>query len=222
MQTLLKRLYNYTFGGTSRVPSNSTVNVESGGTLNCKTGSTVKIPAGFTLGGTALTATVSELNTSVAGLLATSAEINKATDVSTRIVNTTATTLTVTAAAHGGRLVTVNSAAPIAVTLPAASGSGEIYTFVIGTAATATAHTIKVANTTDIIAGVSIIAQTDTAQVNGFLTSATSDTVTLNGTTQGGKVGDEVKITDIASGVFEVLVRGGASGTVVTPFSATV
>lgn len=153
---------------------------------------------------------------------ATAAEINKATDVSARIVNTTATTLSVTATQHGGRVVTINSAAPIAITMPAASGSGEIYTFIIGTVATATAHTLKVANTSDKMQGVSIIAQTDTAQVNGFITTATDDTITLNGTTQGGLVGDRIILVDITTNVFAVKIEGGASGTVVTPFSATV
>lgn len=163
----------------------------------------LKDPAGTTLG-------------------ATVAEINKACDVSARLVNTTATSLVVSAATHGGRIVTVNSAAPIAITLPAATGTGEIYTFVIGTNATGTAHTIKVANTTDIMAGVSVIAQTDTAQVGGFLTTATDDTISLNGTTQGGLKGDRITIRDIASGVFQVEICGGATGTIVTPFSATV
>lgn len=153
---------------------------------------------------------------------ATAAEIDAVADVSARIVNTTATTLSVTATQHAGKTVTVNSAAPIAITLPASTGGGNEYRFVIGTAATATAHTIKVANTTDILAGVSVIAQTDTAQVGGFLTTATDDTVSLNGTTKGGLPGDEIFIRDIASGVFQVRITGGASGTVVTPFSASV
>lgn len=169
-----------------------------------------------------LTATQSELNTSVAGLLATAAEINAEADVSTRIVNTTATQLAVTAALHSGRIVKVSSTSPIAITLPASTGGGDIYTFIMNVVATATAHTIKVANTTDILAGVSIIAQTDTAQVNGFLTTATDDTISLNGTTKGGIVGDKIQIIDITSGKFQVTVLGGASGTVVTPFSATV
>lgn len=158
----------------------------------------------------------------LAGITATAAEINAAADVSARVVNTTATTLAVTAASHSGKIVKVSSTAPIAVTLPASTGGGDIYTFVLGVAATATPHTIKVANTTDKLAGVSLIAQTDTAQVNGFLTTATDDTITLDGTTKGGLVGDEIVIKDIAAGTFSVRIAGGASGTVATPFSATV
>lgn len=210
---LWKKLYNVSLRGTTLV--------EKGDTFNAKTGSTVNVAGTFQLGGTTVTSSAAELNI-MDGVLATADEINRAADVSTRIVNTTATTLAVTTASHDGKVVTVNSAAPIAITLPASSGSGSRFTFVIGTAATATAHTIKVANTTDIMAGVSVIAQTDTAQVGGFLTTATDDTISLNGTTKGGLKGDKIEIIDVASGVFQVSIVGGASGTVVTPFSATV
>jgi hypothetical protein len=205
---LWKKLYNYTLTGKTRVPSGNTLDIESGGL--------------FKLAGTQVTADAGELNI-LDGVLATAAEINKACDVSTRIVNTTATTLAVTAASHGGRVVTVSSAAPIAITLPAATGSGEMYTFVIAVAATATAHTIKVAAaSTDIVQGVSIIAQTDTAQVGGFLATATDDTITLNGTTKAGKAGDKITLIDVSANTWQVTILGGASGTVVTPFSATV
>lgn len=198
---LLKKLYNYTLSGQTRVPP--------GDTLTSESGSTVNLAGTFKIGGTSVDATA--------------LEINKATDVSARIVNTTATTLAVTAASHGGRIVTVSSAAPIAITLPAATGSGEIYTFIMAVVATATAHTIKVAAaSTDIVQGSTIIAQTDTAQVNGFITTATDDTITLNGTTKAGKVGDKITLVDIAANTWCVRIEGSASGTVATPFSATV
>ncbi|OIR02619.1 hypothetical protein GALL_153330 [mine drainage metagenome] len=156
------------------------------------------------------------------GLTATAAMINRATDVASRIVATTATALTVTAASHGSKVILVNSTAPLAVTLAAATGSGEKYTFVVGVAATATAHTIKVANTADALSGVSVLATTDTAQVTGFATTATDDTITLNGTTQGGAKGDRIEIVDVATGLFQVSIVGRATGTVATPFSASV
>jgi hypothetical protein len=158
------------------------------------------------------------------GLLATAAEINAIADVSARIVATgvSATTLSVTATQHGGRIISVNTTVPIALTLPQSLGTGNRYEIIIATLATATPHTIKVANATDILAGISLVAQTDTAQVNGFLTTATDDTISLNGTTKGGIVGDKIVIVDIATGVFQVTATVGSSGTVVTPFSATV
>jgi hypothetical protein len=59
--------------------------------------------------------------------------------------------------------------------------------------------------------------------VKGFIASAGSDdTITWNGTTTGGYVGDMIEIEDIASGLFQVKVLGKATGTEATPFSAAV
>lgn len=138
------------------------------------------------------------------------------------IVNTTATTLTVTAASHAGRVVTINSAAAIAVTLPQATGTGNKYEFWIGVAATATSHTIKVSNATDVMAGYSFCVTTSSDNAEGFKTSATSDTITLNGTTLGGVVGDFIQIRDLKTGVFSVMMFAAPTGTEATPFSATV
>jgi hypothetical protein len=137
-------------------------------------------------------------------------------------VATTATTLAVTAAAHAGRTVVVNSTAAIAVTLPQALGTGNKYKFFIGVAATATSHTIKVANATDVMAGYAFCVTTTSDNAEGFKTSATSDTITLNGTTLGGVVGDTVEIEDVKTGVFSVRLCTAPTGTEATPFSATV
>lgn len=137
-------------------------------------------------------------------------------------INTTATTLTITQAVHGNRLVTVSSAAALAVTLPQATGTGTKYTFQMQVAATATSHTIKVANATDVMQGVSWCLTTASANVVGYGTSATSDTITLNGTTLGGVAGDIVEITDVKTGFFSVKIFASPTGTTATPFSATV
>ena len=137
-------------------------------------------------------------------------------------VATTATSLTVTAAAHAGRTVAVNSTAPIAVVLPQATGTGNKYKFWIGVVATATGHTIKVANATDVMSGVSWCLTTASANVVGYGTTATSDTVTLNGTTLGGVVGDMVELEDVKTGIFSVKIFASPTGTTATPFSATV
>lgn len=152
---------------------------------------------------------------------------NDLTTVTTTTANfvpiaTTATTLTITKALHNGRTVVINSAAPIAITLPQATGTGSRYRFVIGVVATATAHTIKVANGTDVMTGYSFCVTTSSDNAEGFKTSASSDTITLNGTTQGGVVGDIISIEDIATGIFSVLLHTAPTGTEATPFSASV
>jgi hypothetical protein len=138
------------------------------------------------------------------------------------VVDTTATTLTVTATQHAGKIVTISSTAAIAVTLPQATGTGNRYRFNLRVAATATSHTIKVANATDVMSGIVYALTTSSDNVIGYKTSATSDTITLNGTTLGGVIGDWIEIIDIKTGFFQVNMSTAPTGTTATPFSATV
>lgn len=154
-------------------------------------------------------------------------DINKASLTQLRaylnnIVNLTATSLTVTAALHNGKLITINSAAPTVITLPQATGTGNIYRFVFLVAATGTASTIKVANATDIMTGYQFAVTTSSDNAEGFKTTATDDTMTFNGTTKGGVVGDQVEVIDAKSGVFVVRAFTAPTGTEASIFSASV
>jgi hypothetical protein len=51
-------------------------------------------------------------------------------------ISVTAATLTVTAASHAGSTIVLNRAAGTTVTLPASTGSGFKYTFIVGTTVT--------------------------------------------------------------------------------------
>jgi hypothetical protein len=168
--------------------------------------------------GVTVTITPSELGSS-----ATADEITRACDLTGRIVNATGSTVTITQSAHEGRMVNLSRAAGQAVTLPAASGSGGKYQLIIGTTITSNSTTIKAANSSDSFQGFSIIVSDDTAAVKGFAAVAgTDDTITFNGTTTGGFVGDVVEIVDFAANRWQVRVLGKATGTEATPFSATV
>jgi hypothetical protein len=138
----------------------------------------------------------------------------------TKVTSATAATLTVTEALHGFSTVTLNRAGGIAVTLPAATGSGAQYNFIIGTTFTSSA-TIKVVGN-DIMAGHCLYAQdaADTAVM--FETAADTDTITFNGTTTGGYKGTRVRLIDIAADTWFVEIVGSATGSEATPFSATV
>ena len=131
----------------------------------------------------------------------------------------TASTLTVTQADYNGQTIGLSRAAGITVTLPAATGTNAVYSFVISTTVTSNSYKIQVANATDVMSGIANVAGTTGTP---FGTLPASDTLTMNGTTQGGIAGSYVEIIDIATGVF--FVRGAliGSGTVVTPFSAAV
>lgn len=134
----------------------------------------------------------------------------------------TASTLTVTAESHAGKTIVLDRAAGIAVTLPAASGTGDKYRFVLKTTITSNATTVKVANASDIMAGFALQSQDAGATMQMFETGATDDTVTLNGTTLGGIKGDIIELEDVATNLWSVRATLAATGTEATPFSATV
>jgi hypothetical protein len=138
------------------------------------------------------------------------------------LVTLTGATATVTSAAHSGRTVLLDRAAGQALTLPASTGSGNKYMFFVKTSITSNATTIKVANATDVMAGLAIVANDggDTASI--FETAADSDTISFDGSTTGGIRGATVELQDVAEGLFAVRVIGAATGTEATPFSATV
>lgn len=139
-------------------------------------------------------------------------------------VKTGAYTLTT---ADSGSIIGLSAAAGQAITLPAASGSGSIYRFVVITTITSNTTTIKVANASDVMAGVATMGSAggtslSTGTTSTGAVSSQSDTITFNGTTQGGIIGTYVDVLDAAANLFVVEVHGVASGIAVTPFSATV
>jgi hypothetical protein len=170
-----------------------------------------------------LTASAAELNT-MTGILADVGELNRVADVSTRIVNCTASTLTVTEALHDGKTIVLDRAAGIAVTLPAAA-AGLKFKFVIKTTFTGAA-TIKSVAGTDIMIGHAIMGNnTDNAVVNWqAIASDTYDTIDMLGTSNstGGMAGQVIEIEGLAAALWFVKIIGDAAGTEATPFANTV
>ena len=148
------------------------------------------------------------------------------TDVLGKIVNVTDSTVTITAAAHRGAIVTLNRAAGVTATLPAATGTGNKYIFVIGTTATSNANVIQVANATDVMDGsLNIQADTDAdGTLACWMAEVGDDTMTFAGAaTTGGIVGNRIECYDYAAGFWSCTawtISGGASEA--TPFSAGV
>lgn len=153
---------------------------------------------------------------------ATAAEINAVADTSARLVSATAATLTVTVADHDQKIVVLNRAAGVTVTLPAATGSGAVFRFTVGTAVTSNNDIIKVADGTDVMQGMLTVTDVADGSTAGFGTVAASDTITLNGGTTGGKVGGMITLVDIATDLYAVTGTVVGNGTEATPFSATV
>jgi len=134
----------------------------------------------------------------------------------------TVATLAMTKAQHAGRLIVLDKADGIAVTLPPASGSGAAYRFFVKTTITSNTTTIKVANTSDSMLGMALTFPDDAAPVGGWAVVANDDTITINGSSQGGYLGDQITITDVATNLFMVLACLRQTGTEATPFSASV
>ncbi len=141
------------------------------------------------------------------------------------LVAVTASTLALTAAAHAGRTVTIARAAGMVITLPAATGTGDVYKLVIVETTTGTT-TVKVNATpgTDTMIGTAILFQDAADTTVSFACGATADTITLfvTANTTGGIFGAHLTIQDIAAGLWHVEYVSDAGGTEATPFSATV
>ena len=134
-----------------------------------------------------------------------------------RIVNCTESTLTVTAALHANKVVTLNRAAGIAVTLPAAAGTGNSYNFIVGTTFSGAASIAKAGS--DKMGG---NIRQDVAAGTGVAyhaAVASTDTISLDGTTKGGVAGDSITLVDIATGVWCVQGQTFASGSVASPLN---
>lgn len=136
--------------------------------------------------------------------------------------NITSATYTVTPENNTGTTILLSRAAGITVTLPAALGYGSIFEFVVNTTVTSNSDIIKVANSTDVMTGMAFVGQDAADTAVAFETAATSDTITLNGSTLGGIKGDRIILKDIAAGLWSVTIFASATGTEATPFSATV
>jgi hypothetical protein len=149
----------------------------------------------------------------------TGADIRKLANAG--LTNCTASTLTITEADHSGHTITLNRAAGIAVTLPAATGSGNKYRFIVGTTFSGAA-TIKVVGN-DTMIGTATLYQNGGDTVVGFAAGGTDDTVTFAAdNSTGGVAGAECVLTDIAADLWHVSLVSDAAGTEATPFSATV
>lgn len=171
---------------------------------------TMDFPAsGIKIAGTALTATA--------------AEINRATDVSTRIVAHTAATLAVTELLHDGKVVTLDRAGGIVVTMPEATGSGMVITFVVVTKFTSDATIVLADLVNTALIGYADIVDSDTTDLlHRFTPAATHDLVTLDGTNTGGGLGCWVQYIDLATDVWSVRINEAVGGTSpATPFTSS-
>jgi hypothetical protein len=138
-----------------------------------------------------------------------------------QVVNLTASA-SLSAKDHAFRTVTLNAAAGMTVTLPVATGSGDVYRIILGTTVTSNNYVIQAADASNVLTGFASLLQDGADTAVHFEAAADSDTITMNGTTKGGLKGTFVDLVDIATNTFAVKLIGAATGTEATPFSAAV
>lgn len=133
--------------------------------------------------------------------------------------------------ADSGKTVFLNALAGSVVTLPAATGTGMSFRFLVSVLATSASHKIQVANATDFFIGIINGARVDTANTvlgfaaaNSGTVATNSDTITLNRSTTGSvTVGEWVTVRDVATATWAVEGLLSATGALfATPFTAAV
>lgn len=151
----------------------------------------------------------------------TSPVINNPTGVSALVA--AGATLAMTAATHANKTIALDTAAGSIVTLPASTGGGAVYRFLVTVTATSNSHIIKVANATDEMRGYVIQDASEATAPNIWWAADDDDTITLNRTTTGlAAQGEYFEIVDAVLNHFYVRGYSQASGIEATPFSATV
>ena len=146
---------------------------------------------------------------------------------SNAVVSLTADT-TLTVDDHAGKLLLCNDAdgaftlPSIVSTVPSdptdpnqTNNLGATFTFLVITAATA--MTIITDGTDKFVGG--LYTGVNNATGKTFISGATNDVITLNGTTKGGLAGSIITVTAIASAKYAVEGITLGSGTLVTPFA---
>jgi hypothetical protein len=134
------------------------------------------------------------------------------------LVTQAAGNFTLSAATHANKITLVNDADAV-ITLPAASGTGNVYKVLYVTTASTSGTIVGLTNAATFLGGVVAI-DTDAGADSRAWGAASGNNTFTCGTATGGKVGDWVSFTDVATNLY--LVDGvikQSGGSEATPFS---
>ena len=137
------------------------------------------------------------------------------------VVNTA--TLAMTAALHAGKIINLvgtTAIAGVAITPPAATGTGNKYTIFIGQTITSNTTTIdaKAGNASDVFYGFAFQNKAGTG-LSVYATASNSNLITMDGSTRGGIIGDLSEMIDMATNQWWLRITQAGTGTVATCFS---
>ena len=217
-----------TADGTVDINSAGVLTLDSGAAINIEPAAgsailldgTISVDAGVVTGATSITSTALVATTlGVSGLTTLTGSFLPA-------IHTFVATDAITVAEHAGRtllLGEVGGNAALTLTLPDATGSGATYKFIV-TVVNTSNYKIQVPDAANTIDGIMMYLDEDGTAVTAFPTVAASDTITLNGGTTGGQIGDYLEIIDIAADQYHVrgVQRCLAGVNPATPFTAAV
>jgi len=132
-------------------------------------------------------------------------------------------TCTISTANAGTGLILLNQAAGSSVTLPAATGTGNVYKMRISVATTSAAEKILLTTVTDTIIGTAVGENAGTAKVFvGNASTYHSIQMPFTGSVpSGGFIGDTIVCTDMASTIWACDIQYQAGTTPTTPYSAS-
>lgn len=147
-------------------------------------------------------------------------EVNALCDMDSRVELVAATPYAL-GSVNDRNVIVLNRAAGLAITLPAATGSGVQFDIVVGVTFTG-ACTIKCVGN-DIMKGFAILGLDGGDTCSFFATAADTDTITFAAdNTTGGIAGARITLKDILADTWAVEIFSDAAGAEATPFSATV
>ena len=107
-------------------------------------------------------------------------------------------------------------------TLPAATGTGHVYRFIVGLTVTSNAYIVATASDDDEFRGTILQTDTDTTDTLASYPAIAADNfdaISMNGSTTGGLTGDWVEVADVGTGIWAVWGHVNGNGTVTTPIS---
>jgi hypothetical protein len=157
-----------------------------------------------------------------AGVGATAAELNRTADASARVIlKTTTAALSLTEATHANRIVVLNAVFTAAqtITLPAATGTGNVYTIINNAIQTANGITVTALAGDVLTASRSTVFSATTTDHDNFISAGTHVLYKWNVTTTGGLGGDKLVATDLATDSWLFEVESSGSGTLATGFA---